>query len=104
MNFFPHPFAGQSKTYDTPLGPFTIDFPEQSFTALTDKYSFLVMHYVDTEPQNPKSEVQLLGWWISWNDRYNGGSASITREGPFKTRYAAETRCRVIYKELLMKN
>lgn len=48
--------------------------------ALTDRYSFIVTKETD-------------GYYTSWQDRYKGGSASSTIEGPFKSSYAAETNC-----------
>lgn len=48
--------------------------------ALVDKYSFIVI-----QEEN--------GWFSSWQDRYKGGSASNTREGPFKSIDEAKANC-----------
>ncbi len=98
LNFKPHPYAGTKQTLEGPEGPLTIDFPNQSFYAMTDKYSFLAARYSD------ELDESAAGWYTSWQDRYNGGSASNTREGPFLTLQAAEANCRRILKALLMKN
>ena len=96
--FIRHPYAGTPQTLEGPEGPLTIDFPEQAYVALTGKYSFMVAKYED------HADESRLGWYSSWQDRDNGGSASSTREGPFDHRHAAEANCRRILKALLNKH
>ncbi len=79
LRFEPHPLAA------------TVLKLDGAWCATTDKFSFLVLRTAD-------------GWETSWQDRYNGGSASSTREGPFQSLAAAEANCRRFLRELLQKN
>lgn len=88
-----HPFAGKEETLQGPNGPLTVRMPEQTYVANAgNKYSFMVM-------KDPE-----LGWETSWQDLEFGGSASNTREGPFRDRFAAEANCRRILKALRNKH
>lgn len=88
-----HPLAGREETLQGPNGPLTIRMPEQTYFAMAgNKYSFTVMN-----------DAQ-FGWELSWQDQENGGSASNTREGPFRDRFSAEARCRHILRELQQKH
>jgi len=94
LNFMPHPLAGQVQPLSAPDGTsLNVILPPDTQYAVTRKYSFLLIR-----------EPELGGWFTSWQDRYGGGSASSTREGPFRDRFAAEANCRRILKELGQKN
>jgi hypothetical protein len=97
MRFSIHPMAGKTQTIDGPISSLDVDIPAETYIALTDKYSFIVMH------QHGSGQLE-RGWYSSWQDRYNGGSASNTREGPFPHRHAAEANCRHTLKQLERKN
>lgn len=71
--------------------PVMPDVLPNTYGARAGKFSFIVMRQDD-------------GWYTSWQDQINGGSASNTREGPFALRSQAETRCRKIFQELQRKN
>lgn len=73
---------------------FTHPFLPDSWCATTDKYSFIVLR--DTNGGD--------FYETSWQDRHNGGSASNTREGPFKTVREAKNNCERIRKELARKH
>lgn len=62
-----------------------------AYAASVGKFSFMAMRHED-------------GWHTSWQDQKNGGSASNTIEGPFKSRDQAEANCRRILKSLRQKN
>ncbi len=94
LEFRRHPWAGTDVPMKASNGEtLTVSFPVDAFAARTAKYSFLITY-----------EPELGGWFTSWQDQVNGGSASSTKEGPFKDRFAAEANCRRTLKQLERKN
>lgn len=61
-----------------------------SYFAVVDKYSFMCLR-----DQSGGDFFE-----TSWQDRYKGGSASNTREGPFKKLEDAQANCERILREL----